>query len=653
MAILSSLLGGTATPVGMPQQISTTELPEELKPYYKDILGKAQALYEQRIEKGFEPFEGPTIAKFTPEQEEAFTGIAGLQGKVAPQFEEARLFTKGAAAPITIEDVQGAMSPYQQTVVDIDKREAQRDFEQTVLPNIRAQQVAQGAFGGTRGSLLEAQTLANQSRLLSDIQARGSQAAFQQAQAAVEAQRMRAGQAGTQLANIAPTALRTGLAELGAQQAVGEERQRQAQTSLDEAYRQYQQEREFPYTTMGRYQQVVAGAPMGSTTYASPPAPTPGLGQQLVGGLAGLGSLYGTFTGKPIFGQQAKTGGGIAGLVKRRTGSQVEEKEWTPVDLPSIEGLATDPYTDYNYEALERGGLAATREAVRRRQEALQRMGDLTQEQIALKTQYQQDPRFTREQNLYGSIMNAAFSPGVTEAGSGVGKVLTGLAQTGAEFKEREDKDKAKRLQTGMDINELKMSLLDAQSRGDMETVQVLTKQISDMVAGDVARTTAQSKLVANDLNRMKLKELTPTNHKAIAEAAGGQLGFTAKFDDNDNLTSFGSSASGQPMTADQSRKITANYARMIAIYNNTLKGKDFLNPTTGEYEEREGSNLQSHAQALTDALHIGSSLEVKEDNTTASNSDIKADTPTRVDTEAISNILGVKPLTVTEEEER
>ena len=125
MAILSSLLGGTATPVGMPQQISTTELPEELKPYYKDILGKAQALYEQRTKEGYKPYEGPTIAKFTPEQEEAFTGIAGLQGKVAPQFEEARTFTKGAAAPITIEDVQGAMSPYQQAVVDIEKREAQ------------------------------------------------------------------------------------------------------------------------------------------------------------------------------------------------------------------------------------------------------------------------------------------------------------------------------------------------------------------------------------------------------------------------------------------------------------------------------------------------------------------------------------------------
>ena len=122
MAILSSLFGAQQQqPAVGAQPIAGAEIPAELKPYYTDILSKAQALYDKRTEEGFVPYEGPTIAQFTPEQEQAFTGIAGLQGQVAPKFAEAERITKEAIAPITGEQIQEAMSPYQQAVVDIEK----------------------------------------------------------------------------------------------------------------------------------------------------------------------------------------------------------------------------------------------------------------------------------------------------------------------------------------------------------------------------------------------------------------------------------------------------------------------------------------------------------------------------------------------------
>ena len=382
MAILSSLFGAQQQqPAVGAQPITTTEIPKQLAPYYEDILSKAQALYNKRVEEGFKPYEGPTIAQFTPEQEATFAGIAGLQGQVAPKFAEAEQLTRDAAAQITGEQIQEAMSPYQQAVTDIEKRESQKAFEQNVLPKLRAAQVAQGSFGGTRGTLLEAQAIADQQRALADIQAKGSAAAFKDARAALEAERTRMGQGATQLANIAPTALKTGLAELGAQQTVGETKQRQAQTALDEAYRQFLQEKQEPYEAMQKYQAVVTGAPLTTTQFAAPPAPGPSLGQQLIGGLAGLGSLYGTFTGKPVFGgAQAKTGGGIAGLVKRAIpGTVGTPPKYQPIDLPSIENLAQDEYSLANLAALERAGLSATREAAEARQRSLRQMGDLTE----------------------------------------------------------------------------------------------------------------------------------------------------------------------------------------------------------------------------------------------------------------------------------
>ncbi len=496
MAILSSLFGSSQQqPAVGAQPITTSEIPSELKPYYTDILGKAQALYNKRVEEGYKPYEGPTMAQFTPEQEATFTGIAGLQGQVAPKFAEAEQLTRDASAQITGAQLQEAMSPYQQAVTDIEKRESQKAFEQNVLPKLRAAQVAQGSFGGTRGTLLEAQALADQQRGLADIQTRGSAAAFQDARAALEAERTRMGQGATQLANIAPTALKTGLAELGAQQTVGEQKQQQSQTALDEAYRQFLQEKQEPYEAMQKYQAVVTGAPLTTTQFAQPPAPGPSLGQQLIGGLAGVGSLYGTFTGKPVFGQSAtaKTGGGIAGLVKRAVPGQIgTPPNYQPIGLPSIENLAKDEYTPINLAALEKAGLLATRQAAEARQKGLRQMGDLTETQIAALQKGTSDPAFTREQNLYNAILGAAFDEDVTGAGSGVGKILTGIGKTATSYKKLEDEEKAKRVKATTDINQLRMNLIDAQSKGDMEAVKAITDQINKMSTAQAARLSAQ-----------------------------------------------------------------------------------------------------------------------------------------------------------------
>ena len=326
MAVLSSLLGfGTPQQTVPAQQMLSGQLAPELAPFYKDILGKAQALYQTKEAEGFQPYTGPTIAEFTPEQEQAFTGLAGLSGTTAPQFEEARTFTKAAAAPVTTEEIEARMSPYQQAVVDIEKREAQKQFEQNVLPKLRQAQIASGSFGGTRGTLLEAQALADQSRALADIQARGSAAAFDQAMQALGQERARTGQAGTQLGALAPSQLQTGLREIGALQTVGEQRQKQTQAALDEAYQQFIQEQERQYQTLDRYSAIVRGMPT-PMVQRTPIAPAPTLGQTLLGAAGTAGSLYGAFGGfspTGLFGMKGGyTGGGIADLpvVRRQVG---------------------------------------------------------------------------------------------------------------------------------------------------------------------------------------------------------------------------------------------------------------------------------------------------------------------------------------------
>ena len=152
MAILSSIFGrGTPTPQVPGQVISTENIPKELQPYYKDILSKAQALYNDRVaDPEGNLYQGQTLAEFTPEQQQAQTGIAGLVGTQAPIYQEAMGMTREAATPFTAEQVEEYMSPYQQAVTDIEKREATKQYQTQVVPQLAAQAAQNQAFGGSR-----------------------------------------------------------------------------------------------------------------------------------------------------------------------------------------------------------------------------------------------------------------------------------------------------------------------------------------------------------------------------------------------------------------------------------------------------------------------------------------------------------------------
>ena len=262
MSILSSLLNlGQGQPTQqIPQTVQTTEIAKEVAPFIKDILGKGQALYKQRMDEGYVPYEGQTLAEMSPDQLAAEEGLRGLVGSQAANIAEARGLTRGQTDAPTIENLQSFMNPYQQAVTDIAKRQATEQFEQTTLPTLRKQAVDAGSFGGSRAAMLESQAQDNQARLLADLQAKGDLAAFQNAQKAFADQKERerlAAEGLTSLSGIEDTAARRELAGL---QAVGVTQQKREQQLLDEAYKKFLDERKFPESQLAQYQGFVQGA---------------------------------------------------------------------------------------------------------------------------------------------------------------------------------------------------------------------------------------------------------------------------------------------------------------------------------------------------------------------------------------------------------
>jgi hypothetical protein len=360
MGFLSSLfgIGGGSSKPATQQVVQTSKIPEEVAPFAKDVLERAQAEFQRRTAEGYVPYEGATIAPFTAQEEAAQEGIQALVGTSRPLQEEALALTRQQQQQFTPEVAEQFMSPYQRAVTDIEKREAQRTFERDIMPQLEAQAVGAGGMSGlgTRAALQASEAQRNQAQLLADIEARGLQSAFQDARQSFEQQKSRERAQAADVFAAGPAMFASGLKEQGALQTVGEQRRDLAQSALDEEYFKFLEEQAFPQERLAEYSGFVYGNPLlqqrTRTTTGTMQQAQPSLGRQLLGlagtaaGIYGMGG--GSAFGGPGFsrtnlyksgffgGTPAKTGGGLSALVKRQSSGQIgmsEETELTPEEI--------------------------------------------------------------------------------------------------------------------------------------------------------------------------------------------------------------------------------------------------------------------------------------------------------------------------------
>jgi hypothetical protein len=327
----------------------STNLPEYAKPYYEELLKQTgKQVYSTDPSgnvtgvKPYTQYGGEQIAGFTPQQLAVQEQVRGMQTPTGfnqalgglnvgqytgygaagqglgqafgytPQAINAQMFSPAAA--------QYYQSPYQQNVTDIALREARRQGD------ISKQQgalgaIGRGTFGGARQALLQAEGERNVQQNLGDIQARGSQAAYENAQKqflADQANRMQAqqltqqgqqyaaglgkdvGLAGLQAGidtskGLAATAASQQIADLErlkAQAASAGEQQAMQQKINDLKYQVFQEEKNYQKNQLEYLSAILRGnaGALGSTQVQYSPAPS--VASQIGGlGLAGLG-LY-------------------------------------------------------------------------------------------------------------------------------------------------------------------------------------------------------------------------------------------------------------------------------------------------------------------------------------------------------------------------
>jgi len=366
--------GGGGTPPPQQSTAYQTNIPEYAKPYVTNMLEATQKQlfegaptaeggfnitgfkpyrpYSTDVSNYFAPFspmqrqaQQATAALQTPGEYQQAIGLTGLgamgsmglagQGAAAAQqgFGAGQQYAQNVTSPGTM---QAYMSPYQQSVTDVAKAAAVREAQMAQnAQNLGASR--QGTYGGARQALMQGERERNLLSNLSNIQAQGSQSAYdralqsQQFGANLGLQGLQAGYGGLgvglqglgqtmqgagQLGQLGGAQLQAQQGIIGLQNQMGGQQQAMEQAKINQATQDYATQQQYPLLQLGMMSNMLRGLPMQATTtqtYQAAPAPiTQGLG--LLAGAAGA-KQAGLFAEGGTIKELAS--GGVAGYANR------------------------------------------------------------------------------------------------------------------------------------------------------------------------------------------------------------------------------------------------------------------------------------------------------------------------------------------------
>jgi hypothetical protein len=300
---------------GSQPQVSTayqTNLPEYAEPYVKNMLGAAEAQVYAPGKTGFREytpystdptqyFAGPSSLQQstygeasgmqTPGQFAPATGMAGLAG--LGQLGAGGAYQQMATSPGAIGSY---MSPYAQNVIDVQKQAAMREAQIGNVGNKLAA-ARQGTYGGARETLGRLERERSLQSRLGEIQATGSQQAYDKA-----IQNMQFG-SNLGLQGLAGASQTAGtLGQLGGQQqqsdinrmnlqnTLGQQQQQYQQNIINQSIQDYATQQQYPMIQLANMSALLRGLPLQSGTTQMYQAQPSGSQQALGLGLGALGA---------------------------------------------------------------------------------------------------------------------------------------------------------------------------------------------------------------------------------------------------------------------------------------------------------------------------------------------------------------------------
>lgn len=286
-------------------QTATQQTTQQLNPFVQDLMTRGFSAAQNVASIPYQAYQGPRIAQFRPQEQQAFQMAeqAATSRIGQPQLAQALTAAQQAAgySPAQFQqNVQGFMSPYQESVVDATMRRlaqsrAERDAE------TRSRLASARAFGNERRGVYEAQLAAEQDLNTQQTLANLYQQGYGQAAGLASQLPSQQLAASGQLANLGAQAISQEQARQQMLMGAGQQQRQMAQQNLDLAYQDFLAQRGYPVEQLKILQSGISGVPATTSSTTTSTAP----GQGFLGtagdvlGLAGAAkSLFSNDTSK-------------------------------------------------------------------------------------------------------------------------------------------------------------------------------------------------------------------------------------------------------------------------------------------------------------------------------------------------------------------
>lgn len=225
-------------------------------PYAASTLAKGAAAsstpYQAfKIPGGEAAASSARVAGMNPMETKAYEGISGLSA-INP-MQQGMDLTQQAMGQFGLPAAQQYMSPYMQQVTEQNKQNAIQDWQRQ-QPQQQAAGFQAGAGRGSRSALLQAESQRNLQNQLGDIQAKGQQQAYEQAQNQFNTEQARKLQGAAQLFG-------QGTDIYGRQVSGGEAQRQQKQKVLDTMYEDFLKEQGYPKEQVSYMMQLLGQTP--------------------------------------------------------------------------------------------------------------------------------------------------------------------------------------------------------------------------------------------------------------------------------------------------------------------------------------------------------------------------------------------------------
>ena len=286
--------GVAATPLPSLPTAQESNLSSWAGPGIADYITKGTAIAQQP----YQAYQGPLSAGYSPLQKQAFDTAGKIDVPTA---------SMGAYTPGTFDAAaaQKYMNPYLQASLDPQLAEARRQSQITQMGN-NAQAVKAGAFGGSRGALMNTETQRNLGSNLANITGAGYNTAFTNAQQQFNADQARKAQEaqfganyglGTQAAalnaaniqgQLGLTQNQANLANLNAQLGAGTAERGITAEGIAADQAEFEKQRQFPYQQVQFQRDMISGMPISSLS--NTPGSLSGIGS-LLSSLGGAGAI--------------------------------------------------------------------------------------------------------------------------------------------------------------------------------------------------------------------------------------------------------------------------------------------------------------------------------------------------------------------------